>query len=39
MKHITTLTKTPAPAQSVLQAFIETKRETIQNATNLKYFL
>ena len=39
MKHLSPLTKTPAPASSVLRAFLQTKRETIENATNLKDFI
>jgi hypothetical protein len=38
MKHLTPISKTPVPAASVLRAFLRTKRETIENATNLKDF-
>ncbi len=39
MKHLAPITKTPAAAETVLQAFYETKRETVENATNIKYFI
>lgn len=39
MKHLAPITKAPAPAETVFQAFLQTKRETVDNATNLKDFL
>lgn len=36
MKHLTPLSQTPAPAESIFRAMLETKRETIEENTNLK---
>jgi len=36
MKHLTSLSKTPPPAQSVFREFLETKHETLENNTLLK---
>lgn len=38
MKHISPVSKTPQTASAVILAFLRTKRETIENATNLKDF-
>ena len=38
MKHLSPITKTPQTADSVFRAFLRTKRETVDNATNLKDF-
>lgn len=39
MKHLSPVSKAPQPAGPVLDAFFDTKRETIENATHLKDFL
>lgn len=39
MKHITPITKTPQLADSVLRAFLRAKRESVENATNIKDFI
>lgn len=36
MKHLSPLTQMPQPAESVFRAMLETKREAIENNTNLK---
>lgn len=36
MKHLSLISKTPRPAFAILRAFLQTKRDTIEYATNLK---
>lgn len=36
MKHITTLTQAPQPAESVFRAMLETKREVMEDNALLK---
>ena len=36
MKHLNPLSQTPAPAESIFRATLETKRELIEDNTNLK---
>lgn len=36
VKHLTPLTQTPAPAQSIFRAMLETKRELMEDNTYIK---
>ncbi len=36
MKHLTTLTQAPKPAESILRAMLETKRELMEDNSLLK---